>query len=129
MLYNEIIELTNGKHIKYDDLLYKIATYLFVETSKNTTTDTWRIYFGEIEEYYLLEDGFIDEEIAIDIIARLYENYDKMIADHDIYYEKGGYDEEKGYYVECDRYFNITLFEECCAHYLDDDQSIIENRE
>lgn len=129
MLYNEIIELTNGNHIEYGDLLNKIATYLFVETSKNTPTNNRTTYFGEIEEFYSLEDGFIDEEMANDIIERLYENFDKMIADHDIYYEKGGYDEDKGYYVECDRYFNITLFEECCVHYVVDDQSILENRE
>lgn len=129
MLYNEIIELTNGNHIEYGDLLNKIATYLFVETSKNTHTNNRTTYFGEIEEFYSLEDGFIDEEMANDIIERLYDNFNKMIANCGIYYETGGYDEDKGYYVECDRYFDITLYEDYCTGFVDYDQAIIENRE
>ncbi len=123
-----IINLTSDNHIEYDDLLNKIATFLFVETSGNTSTNNRTTHFDDIESCFDLEHGFIDEEMANDIIDRLYENFGKMIADHDIYYEKGGYDEEKGYYVECDRYFDITLYEDFCVGYVEDDQSIIENR-
>lgn len=124
----ELIELKTGDHIEYETLIIKLATSLFVETSKNTTTNNWTTYFDELEEMYDLEEGFIDEEVADNVIDALYSNFKDMIAEHEIYYERGGYDEEAGYYKECDRYFDITLYENFCTGYVEDDQCIEENR-
>ncbi len=124
----DIIELKDGNHIEYETLIIKLAVSLFVETSNNTTTNNWTTYFEELEQSYELEDGFIDREIADDIISKLYELFPDMIAEDEIYYEEGGYDEEAGYYKECDRYFDITLYENFCTGYVEDDQCIEENR-
>lgn len=119
---NDIIELRDGNHIHYKDLLSKIATYLYVETSHETHTNNWVTYFEEIEEYFGLEEGFIDKDIANDIEGTLYEEFEKQIAEIEVYYNDG-FDGS-----EVDRYFDITLYEDFCLGFVEDDQSIIENR-
>lgn len=118
----DIIELRDGRHIYYKDLLSKIATYLYVETSHETTTNNWTTYFGEIEEYFSLEEGFIDKDIANDIESTLYKEFREQVAEIEVYYNDG-FDGS-----EVDRYFDITLYEDFCMGFVEDDQSIIENQ-
>ena len=119
----DIIELRDGHHIYYKDLLSKIATYLYVETSYETHTNNWITYFEEIEEYFGLEEGFIDKDIANDIERTLYKEFREQVAEIEVYYNDG-FDGS-----EVDRYFDITLYEDFCMGFVEDDQSIIENRE
>ena len=116
---NSVIELRDGSHIYYKDLLSKIATYLYVETSHETSTNNWTTYFDEIEDVYGLKEGFIDKEMAEDIEAALYAEFEKQIAEVEVVYEEEG---------EVDRYFDITLYEDYCVGFVEDDQSIIENQ-
>lgn len=118
----DIIELLDGRHIYYKDLLSKIATYLYVETSHETSTNNWTTYFDEIEDYFGLEQGFIDKDIANDIEGTLYKEFENQIAEIEVYYNDG-FDGS-----EVDRYFDVTLYENFCEGFVEDDQSIIENR-
>ena len=120
---NDIIELKSGEHILYKDLLVKIATYLYVETSHETSTNNWTTYFDEIEEYFGLEEGFIDKDIANAIEETLITEFSNQVAEVEIYYNDG-FDGS-----EVDRYFDVTLYENYCMGFVEDDQSIIENRE
>lgn len=120
--FKDAIELKDGSHILYKDLLIKIATYLFVETSHETHTNNWIIYFDEIEEYFGLEEGFIDKDIANSIESVLTWEFKNQVAEVEIYYNDG-FDGS-----EVDRYFDITLYENYCMGFVEDDQSIIENR-
>ena len=119
---NDIIELNDGRHIHFKDLLSKIATYLYVETSSDTTTNNWITYFEEIEEYFGLEEGFIDKDIADQIEGTLYAEFKEQVAEIEVVYNDG-FDGS-----EVDRYFDITLYEDFCVGFVEDDQSIIENR-
>ena len=119
----DIITLKTGNHIKYKDLLVKIATFLYVETAYETTSNNWTTYFQEVEEALELEDGFIDKEIANDVAATLYTEFENQVAEVEIYYET-----EADCYHEVDRYFDVTLYENYCLGYVEDDQSIIEFR-
>ena len=118
----KLIELKSGEHIAYDALIIKLATHLFVETSHETTTNNWTIYFEELEEQYELEEGFIDLDVANDIEEKLYSLFGEMVAECHFLYLEGSSDQE------CDRYFDITLYENYCLGYIQDDQTIEENR-
>lgn len=118
----DIIELLDGRHIYYKDLLSKIATYLYVETSHETSTNNWTTHFDEIEDYFGLEQGFIDKDIANDIEGTLYKEFENQIAEVEVYYNDG-FDGS-----EVDRYFDVTLYEDFCMGFVEDDQSIIENQ-
>lgn len=117
---DSIIELGGDINvgIRYDNLLAKIATYIYVTASSETTTCAWTIYFDEIEKAFGLEDGFIDEEVADDIDGTLYRYFNEFIAETEIYFERGDAEHE------CDRYFDVTLYTNFCVGILEDDCSV-----
>ena len=119
---NDIIELKDGTHIYYKDLLLKCATYLYVMTSYETHTNNMTTYFDELEDDLELEEGFIDKDIANDIAATLFTDFEKQVAEVEVIYNDGFNGEE------VDRYFDVTLYEDYCVGYVEDDQSIIENQ-
>ena len=62
----------------------KIATYIFVEASRNTEGGTWCIDFDEINTYYgvnLQEDNELLEEIEM----HLHADFGNFIADFEVY--------------------------------------------
>lgn len=58
----------------------KIATYIFVETAKNTSTSNWITYFNEINDYYKV-DLTQDKELKEAVEDCLYANFGQMILD------------------------------------------------
>jgi hypothetical protein len=82
-----IIELEDGTHIMYEDLLAKIASYIYVETVTNTEYNNWLFEFSDIEQVFALEDGFIDNQIASDIEDALNTYFKHQIAQVEIIYE------------------------------------------
>lgn len=103
---DDIIELGGDiqSAIKYENLLVKIATYIYVEAAHETTTSAWSVYMDEIEELFGLEEGWINEDIASDIEATLHQYFGDFIAESYVVFGKGI---DEG---EIDRYFDITLF-------------------
>lgn len=122
----DIIELGGDLNcgITYENLLTKIATYIYVMAAYETQSGNRVIYCEEIEKQFGLEDGWIDEQIADDIQGELNKHFQEMIAEIELYFERGGYDEEAGYYKECDRYFDITLYTNFAVGILEEDPSI-----
>ena len=119
-----IIELNDGNHIMYEDLLAKIATYLYVETVTNTEYNNWMFEFCEIEQAFALEDGFIDSQIASDIEDALNTYFKHQIAEVIINYET-----EADCEREVTREFEITVYDDFIPGYTQIDEAIIENRE
>ena len=116
----DIIELGGDIQvaITYKNLLAKIATYIYCTAARETTTCCWCVDMEEIEEYFALEPGWIDEEIADDIDSALYEYFGNFIAESYVVFERG--DSEH----ECERYFDVDLFTNYCMGILQDDCSI-----
>lgn len=117
---DEIIELGGDLQvaITYENLLAKIATYIYCTAAQETTTCCWCVYMDEIEEYFGLEPGWIDEDIADDIDGALYEHFGQFIAEDYVVFERG--DNEH----ECERYFDVDLFTNFCVGILQDDCSV-----
>ncbi len=111
---DEIIELGGDLQvgIEYKNLLAKIATYIYCTASHETTTCCWVVDAEEIEEYFSLEPGWIDEEVASDIEDALYEDFGTFIA------------EVETVCNEDERYFDVDLFTNYCMGILEDDCSI-----
>ena len=73
--------LYNSKREAYLEMYAnKIATYIFVETAKNTSTSNWITYFHEINDYYKV-DLTQDKELKEAIEDCLYANFGQMILD------------------------------------------------
>lgn len=94
---------------EYDLQLSKIATALFIITSRKTTTNSWRNYFSEVEEICNLPDGFIDGKVADDVIGQLYADFPSAILECTV--------EED----DDDKYFDVTLGDAFCVGYVDYD--------
>lgn len=94
---------------EYDLQLSKIATALFVTTSRETTTNSWCNYFSEVEEICNLPDGFIDDKVADDVIGQLYADFPSAILECTV-------EEDDDY-----KYFDVTLGDAYCVGYVDDD--------
>ena len=94
---------------EYDLQLSKIATTLFVTTSKETTTNSWCNYFSEVEKICNLPDGFIDDKVADDVIDQLYADFPLAILYCEVTEDNG------------DKYFDVTLGDAFCVGYVDYD--------
>lgn len=99
----------DGNPSEYDLQLSKIATALFVITSKETTTNNWNTEFAELEEFCKLPEGFIDDKVADDVIGQLYADFPLAILDCEVI------DDEEG------KYFDVTLGDAFCVGYVDYD--------
>ena len=93
--------------ISEESLLNKLATTLFVETSSNTSTNNRTIYFSELEEMYSLMPNTI-LELKEKIVDRAEQLFDECIAS----IETGT------------NYFDITLYDNFCEGYIQDDLSL-----
>lgn len=106
------IELKNGNHIELDSLITKIATYLFVVASNETQNGSWVIYYEEIAEAYEISEETVKDN-AEAIYQKTMELFDECIAD-----------------IDCgEDYFDLNLYHNFCIGYIEDDQSIEENRD
>lgn len=114
--FDKVIKLNGfeGVGIQYKFLLGKIATFLFVETSHNTSTNNWDLTSDEIEETFSLEKGFIDDEIAKDIVKTLEYIYCDMAASIEFYNDEGII------------HFDITLYDSFCCGFVQMDACLEE---
>ena len=118
---DDIIELGGDLQvaIKYENLLAKIASSIYIESASQTSTCAWCVYFEDIEQDYGLEPGFIDDDVADDIETALYGFFGEFIASIEIVGEKEA-DTER----EVNRYFDVTLYTNFCPGILEDDCSV-----
>lgn len=117
----DIIELGGNLNcgITYENLLTKIATFIYVMAAYETQSGNRAIYCEEIENQFGLEDGWIDEEIAEDIESELMKHFATMIAEIETVIDRG---EEEGH--EVDRYFDVTLYTNFAVGILEEDPAI-----
>lgn len=117
----DIIELGGNLNcgITYENLLTKIATFIYVMAAYETQSGNRAIYCEEIESQFGLEDGWIDEEIAEDIESELMKHFATMIAEIETVIDRG---EEEGH--EVDRYFDVTLYTNFAVGILEEDPAI-----
>lgn len=77
---NSLIYLPeHERYVEADILAAKIATYLFVETSHETSTGNWCTTSEEIAEFFGLENEEIVKELETAIVNKLQENYADMV--------------------------------------------------
>ena len=116
----EIIELKGDLKVamQYENLLVKIATYVFVMSSYHTTNSSRYIYFDDIEKYHGLEPGFIDQDVAEDIENAIYKDFGDFVNYLEVIYQEG--DDEH----ECDRCFSVGLWTNYCVGIIEDDDAI-----
>ena len=117
----DIIELGGNLNcgITYENLLTKIATFIYVMAAYETQSGNRAIYCEGIENQFGLEDGWIDEEIAEDIESELMKHFATMIAEIETIIDRG---EEEGH--EVDRYFDVTLYTNFAVGILEEDPAI-----
>ncbi len=117
----DIIELGGDLNcgITYENLLTKIATFIYVMSAYETQTGNRVIYCDEIENQFGLEEGWIDEEITEDIEGELMKHFATMVADIETVIDRG---EEEGH--EVDRYFDVTLYTNFAVGILEEDPAI-----
>lgn len=73
------------RYISKEDLVSKIATYLFVEASHETSTGNWCITDEEITDFFQLPDLSIVHQLKDAIIAELLDEYNDMVESVDTY--------------------------------------------
>lgn len=103
-----------GYTIEEDDLLAKIATYLYVNTSYETSNGTRYINASEIDEYYNLPYGWSVKH-ANEIVDTLLTLFADIVSDCE--------------FIDDDSSFDIGLYHNFAMGYIEDDQSLIENRQ
>lgn len=59
---------------------HKIATFMFVEAAKETSSSSWCMYFDEIEEQYKV-DLNKDKELVEAILEVLYTDFNNIITE------------------------------------------------
>lgn len=83
---------------------HKIATYIFVEGTRNTSYSSWNVYFDEIEHHYGI-DLTKDKELVEKIEYVLNSDFGHMIVEVEV--------EE-----DC---FSFSIFYNYCMNIIDDE--------
>ena len=110
----EIIKINDGTEtytISKSSLLSKIATYIYVVASHDTTNGTRYIYFDGCDNYHWLPEGWTKQHVdeIIDVVNTYFaEMVSDIWADEDA--------------------FDVGLYHNFVMGYIEDDQSLIENR-
>ena len=94
----------DGERITMDRKIFikryapKIATYIFVEASRNTSSCIWYVEFEDINKYYevKLEE---DEDLLEAVQQHLDEDFGHLILDYEVY----------------DNQFDVNLFTNYCV--------------
>ena len=87
----------------------KIATYIFTEVTRNTSSGTWCVEFDDINSYYgvnLQED----EELLEAVKEHLWKDFGHLIADFEVY----------------DNLFDVNLWTNYCIDDVDGEEDLWE---